>query len=249
MVISGKGGVGKSTVAAGLALFLNKSGYRVLVYDADEVGSSIPFIFGERGAETLYSARRGTLIVPEKWKGLAFFSVETLMPETSTPLLWEGALRSRFLVESLAEIELADFDVIVYDLPPGTGDELITLSQVLPSTKKSIIVSSPGNPSEFVVRKAILFSQKVGAEAIGLVENMSYFRCPNGVEVKIFGKSTAERLASDYKIPFYVKLPFDPSLRDAADRGSLLEWLESPSELSAKLRELASYVETRLARL
>lgn len=242
LVHSGKGGVGKSLISAALSYYLSRKGLKVLLYDADETGSSIPYLLGALNADVLVSQRTGKMIPPSKEGNLFFFSVEFFMSEQGVPLLWEGAMRTRFIIETLSMLPMEGFDLIIYDMPPGTGDELITLSQTLPPTSRGLIVSMPGRLSERVVRKAITFSRRAGLQIIGLVENMSYFRCPSGRVVSLFGESTLGRLLSEYGIPYGASLPFDPLIREAVDKGELLEELERETEFTMNLRELTEVV-------
>lgn len=241
MVFSGKGGVGKSFLSASISYFLSRRGLKVLLYDADETGSSIPFLLGALDAEVLVSQRTGRILPPSKFSSYYFLSIEHLLPEPRVPLLWEGALRSRFLIETLSLLPLENFDVVVYDLPPGTGDELITLSQILPS-KKGLVISSPGRLAERVVRKAIVFAMKFGVEVIGLIENMSYYKCPNGNIISLFGESSLDKLMMDYGIKYGSRLPFETGIREAIDKGKLIEVLEEKNELTLKLGEITDYI-------
>lgn len=242
LVYSGKGGVGKSFLSAAISFFLSRKGYKTLLYDADETGSSIPYLLGALNAEILISQKTGHLYPPEKIQNFYFFSVEQFMSSPKVALLWEGVMRSRFIIETLSLLNIDDLDVIVYDLPPGTGDELITLSQILPQNKVGLIVSSPGRLAERVVKKAITFSKKAGIDVIALIENMSYYVCPNSIRIKLFGDSTLNKLLTQYDIRRGFQLPFDPNIRVAIDRGKLIEELERNTELSLGIREIVDYI-------
>lgn len=247
LIFSGKGGVGKSFLSASISYILSRNGLRVLLYDVDETGSSIPYLLGALDAEVFISQKTGRILPPSKNGSFYFLSVEYILPGPKAPLLWEGALRSRFIIETLSMLPLENFDVVIYDLPPGTGDELITLSQILPS-KSGIVMSSPGKLAERVVRKAIVFAIKAGIELLGLIENMSYYTCPNGKIVKLFGESTLDKLMRDYGIKYGFQLPFEPGVREAIDKGKLMEELEKKTDFVLKLTEIVNYIASVLRR-
>ncbi len=241
IVLSGKGGVGKTFIATSLALYLARKGLKVGLFDADETGAAVPFVLGERNAEVLVVEKTKELLPLESRYGIKFMSIEPFLPEGETPLLWEGALRTRFIVDTLSNTRWGDLDVMVYDLPPGTGDEVITIAQVIPPPRFAIIVSSPGQIAESVVRKAIVFAQKMQLPIMGLVENMSYVNC-NGEKVEVLGESTADKLAREYDIEVLARIPLDPAIRRAHDEGRPIYEVAPGSEIDYTLAELAERV-------
>ncbi len=238
LVMSGKGGVGKTFVSTSLALYLRKKGYRVGLYDADETGAAVPYVMGERKAEIYKDQETNQLIPVTTRYGIKLMSIEPLLPSEETPLVWQGPLRSRFLIETLALTDWSNIDILVIDLPPGTGDEAITLAQVIPPRRYSLIVSSPGALATNVVKKAIVFANKMNIPIIGLIENMSYFRCPGGEKLEVLGKTTAEELSFSYDIPVLGKIPLDHRIRESHDKGIPIFELAPNSELDEKLNEI-----------
>jgi ATP-binding protein involved in chromosome partitioning len=187
------------------------------------------------------SERTKELIPLETRHGVKFMSIEPFLPEGETPLLWEGALRTRFIVDTLSSTRWGELDIMVYDLPPGTGDEVITIAQVIPPPRFAIIVSSPGKIAEPVVRKAIVFAQKMQLPIMGLVENMSYVKCRNST-IEVFGESSAERLSKEYGIEVLARIPLDPLVRRAHDEGKPVFEIAPGSEVDQVLEELSERV-------
>lgn len=241
IVLSGKGGVGKTFISTSLALYLARRGLKVGLFDADETGAAVPFVLGERNTEVYVVEKTKELLPLESRYGIKFMSIEPFLPEGETPLLWEGALRTRFIVDTLSNTRWGDLDIMVYDLPPGTGDEVITIAQVIPSPRFAIIVSSPGVIAESVVRKAIVFAQKMQLPIMGLVENMSYVDC-DGVRYEVLGESTAEKLSREYGVEVLARIPMDPVVRRAHDEGKPVYELAPGSEIDYVLSELAEKV-------
>jgi ATP-binding protein involved in chromosome partitioning len=242
LVMSGKGGVGKTFVATSIALYLKKMGYDVALYDADETGAADPYVLGERKASVYRDVKTGELVPVTTRHGLKMMSIEPLLPDDSTPLVWMGPLRTRFLLETLAFTQWGEHDFMVIDLPPGTGDEAITLAQVIPPPRYAIIVSTPGVLAENVVRKAIVFCRKTGIPILGLIENMSYFECPGQVRISVLGKSTAEELSLNYDIPVLGSIPLDPRVRESHDLGKPIYELAPNSSIDKAIQELTENI-------
>ena len=217
-VISGKGGVGKSLVTANLAVALAKEGYRVGVLDADIHGPSIPKMLGVHG-ERMLAGPVG--ILPVKGPlGVEVASVDFLLPDESTPIIWRGPLKMHAIRQFLSDVAWGELDFLLIDLPPGTGDEPLSIAQLIQDMDGFILVTAPSELSELVVKKAGSFARKIGIPIIGVVENMSWFKCPNcGAELYIFGKGAGERVARELGVKLLGKIPIDPRISEATDEG------------------------------
>jgi ATP-binding protein involved in chromosome partitioning len=241
-VISSKGGVGKSFVTASLAAAVALSGKKVGVFDADIHGPSIHKMLGLPTGLGLRAKMDGTVEPAEVPPGLKVVSVGLLLPMDEIPLIWRGSIKTSAIRELLAYVNWGDLDYLFIDLPPGTGDEVLTITQLIPKLTGFIIVTIPSEVAKSVVKKAVSFAKRVEAPVIGIVENMSYYRCPDGTIQYIFGKGAAEEIADQYGIPMLGKIPIDPRIREANDRGKIF-FLEYPDSEAAKaFREIAEKV-------
>ncbi|MDP2871893.1 MAG: Mrp/NBP35 family ATP-binding protein [Bacillota bacterium] len=218
-VMSGKGGVGKSSVAALLAVALRRAGRDVGVLDADITGPSIPRLFGLRGRPR---AAQGEGMMPvQTATGIRVMSINLLLPEEDHPVIWRGPILSSAAKQFFTDVHWGRLDYLIVDLPPGTGDVPLTVLQSIP-LDGIILVSSPQELALMIVRKAVKMAQALQVPLIGLVENMSSLRCPHcGHEVEVFGPGTAAAAASSGAIRFLGRLPLDPELSAAGDQGGL----------------------------
>ena len=219
-VISGKGGVGKSTVAANLAMAFSLHGYkdRVGILDIDIHGPCIPKLLGVKGKKCQVSPL-GALPVtgPE---GIKVVSMDFLVQSQETPIIWRGPLKMQAIKQFLADFMWGELDFLFIDAPPGTGDEPLSAMQLIPEMDGTIIVTIPSEVSEDVVKKAVSFSRKMGIPVIGIIENMSGFTCPNcGEKINILGSGGGKRLAEDLNVPFLGQIPIDPKICEEADKG------------------------------
>lgn len=220
-VMSGKGGVGKSSVAALLALQLQRQGKRVGVLDADITGPSIPLLLGVN--QRPESSELGLLPVRSA-SGLEVMSLNLLLDREDQPVIWRGPLIAGAIKQFWNDVVWGALDYLVVDLPPGTGDAPLTVLQSLPLAGV-VIVSSPQDLAVMVVRKAIKMAQSMQVPILGLVENMSYTTCPHcGEMLELFGHSQGEQLAVAEGIPFLGRLPLQPELRQLADAGRLQDY-------------------------
>lgn len=220
-VMSGKGGVGKSSVAALLALGLQQSGKRVGILDADITGPSIPTLVGATGRP---EASELGLFPAKSASGLMVMSLNLLLDQADQPVIWRGPLIAGAIKQFWNEVVWGELDYLIVDLPPGTGDAPLTVLQSLP-LEGVVIVSSPQDLAVMVVRKAIRMAQSMNVRILGLVENMSYLKCPHCEEVlEPFGPSQGEAVALAEGIPFWGRLPLEPNLRSLADAGRLHEY-------------------------
>jgi ATP-binding protein involved in chromosome partitioning len=218
MVMSGKGGVGKSTVAANLAVNLARRGYQVGILDADLHGPNIPKMLGVDQERPRGSAQ-GMLPIQVS-PNLKAFSMGFLLPNGDSPVVWRGPLKHGAFKQFLAEVEWGDLDYLIVDLPPGTGDEPLSIAHLIGQVDGSVIVTTPQDVALLDSRKAVVFSQMVHVPVIGIVENMSGFPCPHcGKEIGLFKIGGGERAAQDLKVPFLGRIPLDPAIVENCDAG------------------------------
>lgn len=219
-VMSGKGGVGKSTVTALLAAALNKQGNKVGVLDADITGPSIPKLFGLKGAPDVTEFG----ILPKKSeKGIEIMSINLLLPSEDEPVIWRGPVISGAIKQFWEEVVWGELDYLLVDLPPGTGDAPLTVMQSLPLAG-AVIVTSPQELAHMVVRKAVKMADKMNVPLLGMVENMSYMECPDcGKKLYPFGEGKTSLMAMELNIPFLGVLPIEPSLSSYGDQGKIEE--------------------------
>ena len=224
-VMSGKGGVGKSLVTELLAVQAQKRGLKVAVLDADITGPSIPTAFGVKDRAT----SDGEGILPcRSESGIALMSLNFLVENPADPVVWRGPVIAGAVKQFWSDVVWGDVDVMFVDLPPGTGDVPLTVFQSLPVTG-AVVVTSPQDLVSLIVEKAVRMAGMMDVPVLGLVENMSVFRCPDcGAEHRIFGPSRAGEFASRHGIAAVASLPIDPEYAKAVDLGAV-EKLDAPS--------------------
>jgi ATP-binding protein involved in chromosome partitioning len=219
IVLSGKGGVGKTFISSSIALGLAMRGRKVAILDADVHGSSIPLMLGIQGARH-YADENGDILPVEGPLGVKAVAINLMLDSPDLPVVWRGPLVSRAITELLSKVAWGSGDYLVIDMPPGTGDVAITLVQSLPSITGAIIVTAPNMLTETIVAKAVNFTAKNNVRLLGIVENMSYFKCPVcGTVFNLLGKSTGEYLASKYGTILLGMIPLDPLINEAVDKG------------------------------
>ncbi len=218
VVLSGKGGVGKSTVAANLAVALAVDGLKVGLLDADMHGPSVPRLLDLESA-SVYSDGR-SILPAEGPHGLRVMSIAFLARERDEAVIWRGPLKMNVLRQLLADVEWGDLDFLVIDLPPGTGDEPLSICQLIPEATGAVVVTTPQELSVADVRKCITFCRRLSLPVLGVIENMSGFVCPHcGGSVDIFGEGGGQRMAEDMGVPFLGRVPIDPSIVEGSDAG------------------------------
>ncbi len=217
-VMSGKGGVGKSVVAALLAIGLNRQGYQVGILDADITGPSIPMMFGLKARPM--SSESALLPVGTR-SGIEVMSLNLLLPHEDDAVIWRGPLLARMITQFWQDVVWGKLDYLIVDLPPGTADIPLTVMQTL-SLSGLVIVFTPQELAAMVVRKAVGMAQKMSIPIIGVVENMSYFLLPEtGKRIELFGPSKGEEMSQEVVAPLLGQLPIDPELAQLCDSGQI----------------------------
>ena len=243
-VSSGKGGVGKSTVAVNLAIALQQTGASVGLIDADVYGPDVPLMLGAKGKPGMVDNR----IIPVHAHGLAMMSIGLLVNERE-PLVWRGPMIHSFIQQMLRDVMWGALDYLVFDMPPGTGDAQLSLSQVIP-LGGVVMVTTPQDVALLDVRKAIGMFQRLNVPILGVVENMSYFLAPDtGTRHDIFGQGGGQRVAGEYGIPLLAQIPLDPAVRVGGDEGIPITVRKREAPQAAAFRDLAAAVVRRLDEL
>jgi ATP-binding protein involved in chromosome partitioning len=241
-VASGKGGVGKSTVAANLAVAFEKTGARVGLCDCDIYGPSISLMFGSRDRPMATEDNR---IIPIEQYGLKLMSMGFLLDDTA-PAILRGPMVTRYTQQFLRQVEWGELDYLVLDLPPGTGDIQLTIVQTV-ALSGAIIVTTPQEVALIDARKAATMFEKVNVTVLGLIENMSYFACPSdGKRYDIFGSGGGEREAKRLRVPLLGQIPIDIATRESGDRGLPITAEAGDSAVAAEFMKIAAYLRERL---
>lgn len=233
-VVSGKGGVGKSLVTSLMSVIMQRRGNHTAVLDADITGPSIPKTFK---LDQKASANEEVIFPVTTKTGIQVMSINLLLEDNTDPVLWRGPVIAGTVTQFWSDVLWTDVDYMFVDMPPGTGDVPLTVFQSLP-VKGIIVVASPQDLVGLIVEKAVKMAEMMKIPVLGIVENMSYFKCPDcGAEHKIFGESHVDEIAQKYNIPNVAKIPVDPKLAAAVDAG-MIELFEGNW-----LDPLADYIE------
>ena len=227
-VLSGKGGVGKSLVTSLLAVLMRRKGYRSAILDADITGPSIPKAFGLKQKAAV---REKGIIPVESSSGIDIISINMLLPNETDPVVWRGPMIAGVVKQFWTDVIWGDVDLMFIDMPPGTGDVPLTVFQSM-ALDGIIVVTSPQELVGMIVAKAVKMAEMMNIPILGIVENMSYFKCPEcEKEYKLFGDSHLEEIAQQYGIKLLARIPIDPQLAQAVDKGQIEDfsgnWLDS----------------------
>ncbi|RLE55204.1 MAG: ATP-binding protein [Candidatus Methanomethylicota archaeon] len=238
VIVSGKGGVGKSSITALLALAAAIKNKRSGILDADIHGPSIPKILGLEGESLRVESNR---ILPVKGPlNVEVVSIQFLLPTEDSPVIWRGPLKGKLIGEFLANVQWNNLNYLFVDLPPGTGDEALSIAQFMRTVDGAVIVTIPSDLSRIVVKKAVNFCRKLNLPIIGIVENMSGFTCPNcGAFYRIFGEGAGRRIAAEMNIPLLGEIPIDPRLNECNDEGEPYLLKHPDTKTSKALMEMA----------
>jgi ATP-binding protein involved in chromosome partitioning len=241
-VSSGKGGVGKSTVAVNLALALRAEGATVGLVDADVYGPNIPLMMGARGRPGMFNNR----IIPVQAYDVKIMSIGFFIKD-GDPVVWRGPMIHTAIQQFLKDVEWGELDYLFFDMPPGTGDAQLSLSQVLPLTG-AVMVTTPQDVSLLDVRKGLAMFRKMNVPILGIVENMAGFECPHCHEVTpIFGEGGGVRLAQEFGVPVLGTIPLDPETRVGGDTGAPIVVSRPESAQARAFRQVARTVADRVA--
>jgi ATP-binding protein involved in chromosome partitioning len=246
-IASGKGGVGKSTVAVNLAVALQQTGARVGVLDADVYGPSVPTMFAIHETPKLQGEGDDSKILPLKKFGLQLMSMGFLSGD-DTPVIWRGPMVHSLLSQFLSRVTWGEVDYLIVDLPPGTGDAQLTITQLAPLSG-AIIVTTPQGVSLLDARKGLRMFEKVGVSVLGIVENMSYFICPHcGERTPVFREGGGKATAEDLEVELLGEIPLDPEVTLSGDEGVPVVIRNPESAVSQCYRDLAGKVAAALSR-
>ena len=242
IVLSGKGGVGKSTVSANLALALSEKGYDVGLLDSDIHGPSIPKMFGveDKRPEPSEIGFNPIHISPH----LKVMSMGFLLQDSDSPVIWRGPLKMGAIKQFIGDCNWGSLDYLIVDLPPGTGDEPLSIAQIIPGSDGAIIVTTPQDVALVSVRKSINFVKKMNLPVIGIIENMSGFKCPHcGKEIDIFKTGGGLKASKDFNVPFLGKIPIDPDIVETGDSGKPFVVTNPDSDASKSFVDVVNKIE------
>lgn len=242
IVLSGKGGVGKSTVSANLALSLAQKGYNVGLLDGDMHGPSIPKILGveDKRPKPTENSITPVFALPN----LKVMSMAFLLHDKDAPVIWRGPLKMGAIKQFIGDVNWGDLDYLIVDLPPGTGDEPLSVAQLIPDCDGAVVVTTPQDVALLSVRKSINFVKKMNIPVIGIIENMSGFRCPYcGKPINIFKTGGGRKASMDFSVPFLGRIPIDPEIVNTGDSGEPFVIKNTKSDTTKAFNEIVKNIE------
>ena len=242
VVMSGKGGVGKSTIAVSLAVSLARQGHKVGLLDADIHGPNLPKMLGLENKRL--QASEGGIIPEPVMENLSVVSMAFLLDNPDSPVVWRGPLKHTVIRQFIADVQWGDLDYLVIDLPPGTGDEPLSVAQVIKPMDGSIIVTTPQDVALLDSRKSVVFSQQIEVPVLGIVENMSGFNCPHcNQAIDLFKQGGGRKAAEDLKVPFLGAVPLDPQVVIQGDAGKPFVAAFPETATAVAFSEIAAKIE------
>lgn len=243
VVMSGKGGVGKTTVTVNIASALRDMGCSVGILDCDIHGPNVAKMLGVKDAE-LYSPDGKTMLPIETDNGIKVMSLAFALPDPDDAIIWRGAMKMGVIRQFLGDTEWGTLDYLIIDTPPGTGDEQLTVVQSISDLTGAIIVTTPQEVAILDSRRSVTFARKCGIPIIGVIENMSGLKCPNcGTEIPVFGKNGGKNMALEMNTPFLGSIPMELELMESEDKGE--DWVKETTHPSVqKIREIAEKLES-----
>lgn len=243
VVLSGKGGVGKSTVSTNLALILSQQGYTVGLLDCDMHGPTIPTMLGLENTRITQSS--DGLKPIQATEHLKVLSMGFLINNQDDAIIWRGPMKMGAIKQLIGDFDWGNLDYLIIDLPPGTGDEPLSIAQIIPKITGAIIVTTPQDVALVSVRKSITFVKKLNIPVIGIIENMSGFTCPHcGKKVDIFKSGGGKKAAEDFNLPYLGNIPLDPTIVETGDNGTTT--MIDDSTLATSFETIAENVKKRI---
>jgi len=231
VVMSGKGGVGKSTVACALAAGLAVRGNHVGLMDCDIHGPSVPSIFGIHREDLQVEGEKMIPVRPVPNVNLGVISIGLLLPDDDTPVIWRGPAKAGAIRQFFTDVDWGNLDYLIIDLPPGTGDEPLGIMQLLPKNNGAVVVTIPQDIALASVRKSLTFLQKLDVPLTGIISNMDGLICPHCDEkIELYGSAGIEKAAADFNAAILARLPMDPAFSKAQEGGRMVEWMLNDSE-------------------
>ena len=244
VVMSGKGGVGKSTVACALAAGLAIRGNHVGLMDCDMHGPSVPAIFGIHAEDLQVVNDKMIPVRPEPNLNLGIISIGLLLPDDDTPVIWRGPAKAGAIQQFFTDVDWGNLDYLIIDLPPGTGDEPLGIMQLLPKNNGAVVVTIPQDIALTSVRKSLTFLQKLEVPLTGIVSNMDGMICPHcSEEIEIYGSQHIAKTAADFNASVLARLPMDPAFSKAQEDGKMIEWMMKKSEWATRFQNVLNQIE------
>jgi ATP-binding protein involved in chromosome partitioning len=242
-VMSGKGGVGKSTVAANIAEAFQKEGFTTGILDADIHGPNIPKMLGVEDQDIIINEERHMMPV-EAPSGLKVMSMAFMLDSIDTPIIWRGPQKTGSIKQLIADVAWGPLDVLIIDNPPGTGDEPLTVLQTIPDIDAVVMVTTPNVVSQEDVLKCVKMVEMLNVENIGLVENMAYYECPHCNEkLHIFGKGDGKDFADEMEITYLGDLPLTEKVSSSPNKGGVMVTIEPKSDVTKRFTEIVNEIQ------